>query len=118
MNNVDYKIQLANKVRMFHLNVLKLYDERDVTNLYDCTTPVVEFIELDVVANCEGLAAINKAILWNEDLSNTNLPIVDSEHKEFYLDVVYGNQLDASQLSQMKDLVYEFRYIFRYTRED
>ena len=33
-------------------------------------------------------------------------------NKEFYLDVVYGNQLDASQISQIKDLVYEFRHIF------
>ena len=67
-----------------------------MTKLDGCITPVVEFIELDVVANCEGLAAINEAILLNEDLSNTNLPVLDSEQKESYLVVVYGNQLDAS----------------------
>jgi hypothetical protein len=50
--------------------------------------------------------------LLEEDISNQELPVLESEQKESYLDVVYGDQLDASKLSEIKDLVYEFRHIF------
>ena len=53
--------------------------KREVTKLDACTKPVVEFIELHVVVNCGGLAVINKAILLNEELPNTDLPVLDSK---------------------------------------
>jgi len=118
VNDLNYKIKLANKVRLFHANMLKKYEERDefkqvgengVEHIVD--KPVLELVDT-VDVNLAGLAVINESILIDEDITHIELPVLECEEKETYLNIVYSDSLDASKLDQLKRLVYEYRHIF------
>src|SRR5260221_3283612 len=94
VNDWDYKIQLPNKTRQFHANMLKKYEERK---------------EVDVSA---GIAIIDEHVLLADGGDELELPVYEGEQKETYQDVEIGEGITEEQTSQLKELIYEFRDIF------
>ena len=104
VNEVNYRIQLTNKIRLFHANMLKKYEKREGEISSDIVTPVVEFVEKDAITVCGGITVINEQILLNEDLTHLELPILEHTQQETYLDVEYSETLTVDQLRQLKNL--------------
>lgn len=105
VNKHDYRIDVNGKPRLFHINMLKPYTERESTVKPDVTAAnkesVFEYVSLAVVEeeDCEE---------DGEDLLQTQ----SCGTRETYLDVTYSEDLTEEQLKQAKDLVHEFRDIF------
>ena len=93
VNKHDYRIDVNGKPRLFHINMLKTYRDRDES--------MKEFASLAVVDEC--------------DCEEDGEDLLDEQNcggKETYLDVQYSDKLTDEQLQQAKDLVKEFQDIF------
>ena len=91
VNDLDYKIQLANKIRTFHGNMLKKYEER--------------------TEECSGIAVVEEPKSMDE-IEQGDIPMFNAEQTENHTDVNINEELDSVKRKQVEALVYEFKDIF------
>ena len=104
IGEVDYKIEVGRKVKIFHANLLKRYYEREPEKMEN------------EISKLAGIAVI-------EDEEVGEIGAIDDEHlleldyaertgKESYLDVDISEGLTPEQRKEVQELVYEYRDIF------
>ena len=98
----DYRIQVKDKIRIFHVNMLKLYVPREACS---CVQEPDFCFAWDLVAT---------AVVEDEDPSDNESLIntLSSDVEESYLDVKYGTSLTTEQRQQAEKLVSKYRDIF------
>ena len=94
VNDRDYLIQLPDKVRLFHANLLKKYYEREKSESKNEITA----------------AAILEAE-EEEDEDAISVQVI-SDAKETWKDVKINDRLETDQKEAVKELLYEYRDIF------
>ncbi len=102
VNDMDYRVDLGHKTRMFHANLLKLYVERETNALQ----PQVDgsFCDMAGSAVVELEKEEDGAV---SDLDLLSLP--NSMQKETYRDVKIGDNLTDGQRAEVENLLAEFR---------
>ena len=97
---VDYKVQLPNRTKIFHVNLLKRYYDREEEQLKDEDS---EPIEMRLCA----------AILETDEMEEeSDLCLLSSTSESTWKDVKFGDTLTEQQLLEAKTLVKEFEDIF------
>ena len=104
VGDVDYRIKIGSKVKMYHANMLKRYFERTeessgVKSVEQSAVAIVEDEEVDEIGVVD----------------DTELLEVDygyGEKEESYLDVKVCEELTYAQKKQVRDLLEEFQDIF------
>src|SRR5260221_2407879 len=105
VNDMDYRVDLGHKTRMFHANLLKLYVERE-TNVLQ---PQVNGSFCDMVGSA--VVELEK----EEDGAASDLDLLslpNSMQKETYRDVKIGDNLTVGQRAEVENLLAEFSDIF------
>jgi hypothetical protein len=109
VNQFDYKIQMKGKIRTFHANMLKKYEERDdefkLDRLRGKTAP-------DKIETCAGLAVIDEEILLREGNDDVELPVCETQQTEDYSNVNIDKDLDENKRKELEQLIFEFQDIF------
>eukprot|EP00745_Piridium_sociabile_P033382 TRINITY_DN571_c0_g1_i10.p1 TRINITY_DN571_c0_g1~~TRINITY_DN571_c0_g1_i10.p1 ORF type:complete len:1565 (+),score=261.65 TRINITY_DN571_c0_g1_i10:102-4796(+) len=95
----DYRVQVGNKVRLFHANLLKTYERREATPARD-----------------QAIAAAGLApVVIEEQDENTapnlspNIPVIPLVAEETWRDVHMGEQLTREQTQEARNLCKEFQ---------
>jgi len=88
----DYRIQLPNRTKIFHANLLKQYHERPA----------------EVICGIQLTAAVIK---YNSSDSN-DLCLLSDFQTETYHNVVYSDELTPEELSSVQSLVSEYQDLF------
>ena len=94
VNKMDYRVKVGNKVKVYHINLLKKYEERQ--NVISASVTIIES-EQD-----------NDGAVDDENL----LDLADLKGKETFKDVLISEELSDSQRSQVQELLEEFSEIF------
>jgi hypothetical protein len=105
----DYRIQMVNKTRTFHANMLKKYEEREEQFKNDKLKEVQSRSEAE---ECAGVAVVDEHILLHEGIDEIELPVYESQQTETYKDVIIDPNLIADKRAQLEELIFEFQDIF------
>src|ERR1043165_8977096 len=105
----DYRIQMVNKTRTFHANMLKKYEEREEQFKNDKLKEVQSRREAE---ECAGVAVVDEHILLHEGIDEIELPVYESQQTETYKDVIIDPNLIADKRAQLEELIFEFKDIF------
>jgi hypothetical protein len=97
LNRMDYRVQVGDKQNVFHINLLKKYEERDA----DVISASVAIVEAE---SCPSNGVVDDENLL--DLPSTGIV------GETYLDVDVNHKLTEKQKYQVMDLLQEYREIF------
>ncbi len=95
VTDVDYVIQMAGKQKNFHVNMLKKYVERELT-------------EMDQEPEQE-IHQVGAVIQWEDEAS---LELIKTQQQEFYTDVDINPALDNSVKTRIQSLLYQYQDIF------
>ncbi|HMK58804.1 MAG TPA: RNase H-like domain-containing protein [Nitrososphaeraceae archaeon] len=113
INPFDYKIQMANKTRTFHANMLKKYEEREENIFSDRLKEVAAGSkENRSVEECYGVAIVDEQILLQDGVDDSELPVYESQQTETYKDVQIDTGLSVEQRLQLEKLIEEYKDIF------
>jgi len=94
----DYKIQMKDKTRTYHTNMLKRYFER---------------VEIDTKTNQETIHELNAVVVETKyDENEDELQLYKEQQTETYKDVKISDELTDEQKKEVTDLLTEFQDIF------
>ena len=104
IGEVDYKVEMGKKVKIFHANLLKRYYERETEEMAN------ESLQQAGIAVIEEEETGEVGAIDDEHL--LELDYAESTGKESYLDVDISEGLTPQQRKAVQVLVYEYRDIF------
>ncbi|XP_033726122.1 uncharacterized protein LOC117315829 [Pecten maximus] len=110
VNHMDYKVDVGGKIKIYHVNLLKLYVERiDVKTKCKATCPIGSAKE--TVAGIAVIEAEDEKDCGAVDDENL-LELGNLSGKETFKDVEISDELSEDQQSEVKALLEEFQDIF------
>jgi len=118
----NYRILVRGKLKVFHVNMLKMYHDRekDMLNSHDSVISAASiFVDIDTVVSPVieeednihyGLAShVDECVDFNEEDLIEFMPVKAQEN---YHDVKVGNDLSKKQESEIRSVIYEYRDMF------
>jgi hypothetical protein len=119
VNDFDYRIQMLNKVRMYHGNMLKKYEEREKLFADEVLKKVKKKNDIDKeqsadkdLEQCAGVAVVDEEILLKDGQDVDELPVFKSQQTETFRDCKLGEKLSETQRKELLTLLEEFQDIF------
>lgn len=106
VSECDYLIKLPNREKVFHINMLKKYHNRNESHTE--TESVHVETDSEIKSNCE----ITGAVIEVDDESECRIDWVNTVQTETYRDVHINPDLDSEIKEEMKQLLEEFHDVF------
>lgn len=113
VGDLDYRISVKGKLKLFHVNMLKLYVERDcgsvgvIGQLSDNTD--IDIVDINTVGTCASVSVIDENLISEEDEGYGELVVPPTcNSSETYEHVHINPELEHGQVQQVRSLLWKY----------
>ena len=120
-NDCDYQLDIKGKLKSFHINLLKKYVEREVTEMNLCIFDTMTPLDEDLVMNKPiveppSMVNLTDSNGCTDDINGAEfaepLPLPSKNQNEFASDIHFGHDLSIDQRNELSRIVAQYECIF------